>query len=638
MADGVNPLAPSTTPDSSMPPYNLPPGGVIGTPVDPPQPPQPPPQPQLDQAGASDVLSGAQGQPQPFQTTPPDQDPEIQAGAAHQSWLAHALLTTVHALGDALGGESKMEVTTDKDGNMKLSKTPMTTGEKWGRIAAGILGGAAKGFSVGQGPGGAAKAVGAGLDMGMQERQAQQQQAEHDISVQQQIMTRNAQNARLNQQVTEGAWNNSHLSRDDRQKQQEFALHHLKEMTDMGIEPIMTGVKDGKTLAQYGIANPNAIDAHMGKDGSMIYNEPDGEGGVNIYQLSSDQTNMPTKTDDVWEQLSLDKDDPTKTVSTMHTTKAGEKVGDRATRRMGLVVQNDNVIKAAYQNKIAGQKQVTAQTPKTLPEFNYAIAKEPDAQKKADLITARDQTFRQELQLRQAGRNVTAPATPETIGNWGTLLSDPRSGVTLANVPAAQRGAVINGMQTAGQKIAHPLTSKELDRSDLATNALSNIEEAQRILQKRPDMFGPLGYGETKFSRAIKGGDPDAMAYLSAINLANLPAVGIHGVRGRYALEDLKKLDSDLYTNADSMTNVLNEIHRSVSEFAPGGGRQLPTPGGGTGGGAASTSATGNTSQAAVAGPATGGANFKAMTPPPNEPAQTGKVYGMGPKGLGWYR
>ena len=171
------------------------------------------------------------------------------------------------------------------------------------------------------------------------------------------------------------------------------------------------------------------------------------------------------------------------------------------------------------------------------------------------------------------------PSNPNSIANWGDLLSDPKSGVTLANVPTKERGAVIDAMKTAGQKIAKPLTTAELNRADLASNALLNIEKAQAILERRPDMFGPGGFLTTKFKKAFEGGDPDAQDYLSDVTLAGLPAVGVHGVKGKWALEDLNKLDSDLYNNPESMRRALNDIHDSVSEFADSGGRKtLETP------------------------------------------------------------
>jgi hypothetical protein len=167
---------------------------------------------------------------------------------------------------------------------------------------------------------------------------------------------------------------------------------------------------------------------------------------------------------------------------------------------------------------------------------------------------------------------------PNVIKNWVSQVADPKSGVTLAQVPAQLRGLVVNGVADSGLKLAKPLDADELKRSDLAMNAVKNIDEASDILSRRPDLFGPAGWGKTNMEKALAGGDPDALKYQAAINLANLPAVGIHGVRGKYALEDIGKLDSNMYLNPEAMKGVLGEIRRSASEFADAGGRQMRNP------------------------------------------------------------
>jgi hypothetical protein len=167
---------------------------------------------------------------------------------------------------------------------------------------------------------------------------------------------------------------------------------------------------------------------------------------------------------------------------------------------------------------------------------------------------------------------------PGSIQTWASALADPSTGVTLSNVPSAARGAVLAQMTRNGQRLSKPLTGDEIKRADLATNANSNIEAAQAILAKRPDMFGPSGWGKTKFEMAVAGGDPDAIDFVTDMKLANLPAVGVHGVRGKYAIEDLSRLDSNLYLNKDSMGAVLTDIHRSTTEFSKSGGRQSPIP------------------------------------------------------------
>ena len=102
------------------------------------------------------------------------------------------------------------------------------------------------------------------------------------------------------------------------------------------------------------------------------------------------------------------------------------------------------------------------------------------------------------------------------------------------------------------------------------------------MFDARPQRLNPGSrfdwYNCREERRHARQESPDANAFRTAITLANLPAVGVHGVKGRWALEDLGKLDSDLYKNPQSMQNVLAEIHRSSEEFRDSGGRQKENP------------------------------------------------------------
>ena len=504
----------------------------------------------------------------PMQTTPAYQDPEMVHGAAHQTWLGHVL----HTVGGILGGDTTLHVTKHPDGSVEVTHDPSTEGEKWGRVAAAALGGAAHGIAVGQGPGGPARAAAAGIQTGLQAPQQRLDQANQEASVEEERMTRAANNALIHQKAYQETLVSQQLkTKIDQQSADQINdfVEGLKSSPDAKEFGVINNVQD---LMKIAAANQDFLKSHTDLSLKAVP-VPKPGGGTELHAIATDLGDDEQPVGDSGMKVMQISVDPTTNKPTLTSVPAhsSEKVGKVRMGNQGTIAQfiglSNNWEKTNKPTQL-----------KTLPEMNVAIENEPDAQKKADLIKARDTTFSQEMKLRQAGRNVNPPATPQTIGNWGTLLADPKSGVTLANVPQRDRAGVINAMQANGQKLAKPLTAKELDRSDLAGNAVDNIEEAQRILERRPDMFGPAGYGKTQFQKLMEGGDPDAMAYLTAINLANLPAVGIHGVRGKYALEDLSKLDSNLYLNADSMRNVLSEIHRSASEFKGAGGRQMDTP------------------------------------------------------------
>jgi hypothetical protein len=184
--------------------------------------------------------------------------------------------------------------------------------------------------------------------------------------------------------------------------------------------------------------------------------------------------------------------------------------------------------------------------------------------------------FKKAQELKETSSTTVNMQPPNVLGqHWAPLLSDPSSGVTMRDIPNKERDSVVGYMNQNGLRIAHPLTAQELNRSDLAHNAVDNANAALDIVKRRPDMFGPAGFLKSKFRKALAGGDPDAQDFLTNIALTNLPAVGIHGVRGKWATEDLGKYDSDLYLNSESMTRALNDIIRSSSEFGHLGGRRL---------------------------------------------------------------
>jgi hypothetical protein len=112
----------------------------------------------------------------------------MKAGDAHQSWLAHVM----DKVGSILGGDVTLRVKKDKDGNVTVEHDPSTSGEKWGRVAAAALGGAAHGIAVGQGPGGPARAAAAGIQTGLQQPQQRLDEANQEATVEQQRLQAHA--------------------------------------------------------------------------------------------------------------------------------------------------------------------------------------------------------------------------------------------------------------------------------------------------------------------------------------------------------------------------------------------------------------------------------------------------------------
>lgn len=324
------------------------------------------------------------------QASPAYQDPEMRMGATHQNWLSHIIDT----VGSMLGGDQTLTITKSPDGSIKVDHNPSTTGEKWGRIAAAALGGAAKGLAAGQGPGGAARAVAAGTAYGLQLPQQQLDQANQQAANMSAQQLRNAQNIALNQQIFATAFNNSHLAPDYLHKQTVDAMALAKEMDDLHAVPIAKGIKNGAEIVQYGKTNPGAVQSHLGTDGSMLFNIPDGQGGVDVYQIPANIANRLTTDDDHWVQTVLDPKDGTKTVDNPGVTMAGQETNaQRATRRMALSVSNTTNIKDAQTARTAASEAATkaAEVTQKAPLTQAQIAEQTNLSRlhaaQANLIT-----------------------------------------------------------------------------------------------------------------------------------------------------------------------------------------------------------------------------------------------------------
>ena len=173
--------------------------------------------------------------------------------------------------------------------------------------------------------------------------------ADKQATAEQKRQLNSAQIAALNQEVVKGSWANKNLPQEYMQRQADWALKHANDLQDAGAIPVAMNVSDHDKLVQMGVANPLAVQAHLGTNGDMLYNEPDGKGGVNFYRIPGAVANERTTEADTWNKTySVTERPPTKTLDRQHVTPAGEKMGDRLKRQMAQQVQNDKVTSQAF--------------------------------------------------------------------------------------------------------------------------------------------------------------------------------------------------------------------------------------------------------------------------------------------------
>ena len=594
-----------------------------------------------------------QGQPGPTY-----QDPEISTAAVHQNWLSRIL----DSVGTILGGDKTIVATKHPDGSISVVHNPSTTGEKWGRIAQAALGGAARGMAAGQGPGGAGKAFAAGAQAGLQQPQQDLDAANKEAANMSQQQLRAAQNARLNQDVVRGAWDNSHMTTEWNQKQAAYMVDFAQKMNDIGATPQFTNVKDLKQLAAYGVTNPLAVDAHLGKDGSVLVTMPDGngDGGVSGWTITADKAKQ--KYDKDWDTtvLNVDPKDPLKTTeSPLHIDANTTTNSDHVTREMAIWTHNNGVQKqiaeAKSQATTAGAAQTRAQTAQT------------EAQQKAPLVQAQTAAAGAEAalhgaQTQQINRNLT-----NQPGGQPVEVEDPNF-PNPSNFPVGTLG-IAKPPKTGDYKV--PADADTAYR--LSTIMRDSGNQIRQVATANPQLFGRLQglLSEGKTIVGLSGSkDDQAIASLAgSIQQYAQASAGFHKFRNKAAPAETEDSSLNKFRNdpasivafLDSQKPALDQTDRLIRNYQVYGTAQGPSPearaaavarapnaarfqgGGGAPAAAAPAAATvtpqTNTSQAAVVPqPKAITPGVTPLTPPPTEPVHPGRVYGNGPKGLGWYK
>lgn len=327
--------------------------------------------------------------PQPGQPPATPAQQELQAAAVHHSRLASIL----SRVGSILGGDTTLTLTRDPDGNVSVTHNPSTGGEKWGRVAQAALGGLAAGFQNNQGPGGFGRAVGAGIQSGMQLPQQRQDQAQNQAT---QLTEQNqkdqlfkANMALLDQKNIAARWENKTKPIEWQQAQDTNDNTTAERMADLGAKVNYVGTaNDPGELADLGTANPSAVASHTGAtgDGSYIQHFTDRNGVMHIYQVPGDVAKQRIPKDVTLTQLNKDPDHPGQYLKTPFTIRAGSTNAQLDLATKGITDHNNSVV---TETQDYGVKKETADTgmKKVPSEIREANARANQANAAAGLDT-----------------------------------------------------------------------------------------------------------------------------------------------------------------------------------------------------------------------------------------------------------
>ena len=357
MAPGTDPLATlSAAGASDAPPQ--PPPTTTGTPT--------------ETTPPVTVTTGAPGQVNPVamaqQMLQPDAAPSYQQPTMepeHEAWWRRAL----DQVGSIMGGDQTIHITKDPQGNVSVTHDPSTGKEKWARVAAAALSGAARGMAVGQGPGGAGRAVAAGFQQGEQQQQQQLDAANAQAANMNQQMLAKANHALLDQKILQEQFRTKAEPITFSQQQAEYALNMATKMQDIGARKIGS-VKNSSELVAFGNTNPDAIAAHTGASDDVVMPIPQPDGSTDMYLIPANTAKRLNPTPHTYHRAVLDDQNVGKVNWIDYTEQGNTKsFGDQALADKALIDANNNTIKTAQERGTAEQE---AQT-----KANEATNKQP---------------------------------------------------------------------------------------------------------------------------------------------------------------------------------------------------------------------------------------------------------------------
>lgn len=626
----------------------------------------PPPQ------AAADVLSGTPGV-MPTETTPPvtvttgapgDVNPVamaqqmLQPDAApayqqptmepdHEAWWRRALDT----VGTIMGGDQTIHITKDPQGNVSVTHDPSTTGEKWGRVAAAALSGAAKGLAAGQGPGGAAKAIAAGYQQGSQQTQQQLDAANTQAANMNQQMLAKANHALLDQRIMAAQFANKTAPITFSQQQSEFALNMATKLQDAGAKKIAT-VRNPKELADFGSTNPNAVAAHSGASDDVIVPIPQQDGSTDMWLIPANVAKQMNPNAHTQHVAVLDPDNPGKVLWQDHTEQGNTKsYGAQALADKALIDQNNKTIATAQERGTSAKEAET--------KANEATNKQPLVRAQTAAENANARLHGNQASLLEGGKNAaTAGLTGDAYlqaavdpSQWNQIRAAANGDVkmpTASRSPANQvfRNAVMNYDPTFTD--ARYETKQNFKTKGDATSILQ-LSTAMAHADRALTNSAKLGNSPSLLSgRNLSG---TAAAYNTDANFFTGEAgkLAMGGIIGEKEAERIRnQISSPIQsTRDDALHEVLRltsgKVGGLVQKYKTGAQQELPVQ-------EFFDQPTQDllTRYGIVKAPGGGGPSSVVTNPPPAQaftpktpPAgqqKPGYAYGVGPKGEGWYK
>lgn len=183
-----------------------------------------------------------------------------------------------------------------------------------------------------------------------------------------------------------------------------------------------------------------------------------------------------------------------------------------------------------------------------------------------------------QLKLRQA-----QVAAERAQSYWVSAQARAYGSVNGVPLPGAMVDSDGNPIGAEFQSNVRP-TGTQRERATLATSARDQLADADAILKRRGDLFGPGAGQVTSLRQWLGTADPDAQAYRAAVVTAADHLMGVFGGRSTYAGQKISALMDSFAQNPDAAIAALRQYDKAAkllqgvgSYSTVGGGMPSPT-------------------------------------------------------------
>lgn len=232
----------------------------------------------------------------------------------------------------------------------------------------------------------------------------------------------------------------------------------------------------------------------------------------------------------------------------------------------------------------AGWEPPATKSPSASTQYTNLLAKKLLADRKQGPPLTAEETAQLDASksaLSLAGvERANAWAEAAARNNLIAVTNDDGQDVLVTRKQAA--GAATGGQPMTAGVVGSP-TAHDKSTQMYATSSLHRLKEMRDIVNKHPEIFGPVGGRTTKASVWLGTQTPDAQKFRQDAQFLAEHSTAVFGGRASATVQALQQVQSDPTTNPEALLAGFESDESTLNDFTTAGGR-LPAPRNSSGG------------------------------------------------------